>query len=376
METKDKKKKYKYTHDEFIDLLSKNGFLKEYKLNSEYIKMSDTVNVTHLKCGNTYDVIAGSIRKSNFSKCFECFGSKKKNIPQLQKEIDDIFGTKYIILNKEYTNNKMDLDIKCLKCENIFKSKPYRVTSNKNGCPFCKKVNKIDIPEAICRIRNKYGDNIIIHNEDMTNFSRSYSKFDIEFRDCNHRYKVKLENLLDTKKCRICNLKYMKSPEEYKSLVENITQGEYTCLTDYEGSKSKVKISHKKCNYEYYVYADDFLSGRRCPKCNKGRRFSEPVLNIFKILNENNIYFIPEYSFDDLPRKRFDVYIPMYDLLIEYDGEYHYYPIVGEDSLRKQIESDKEKDEFCKKINKKLIRIPYYEKNNIRSIIENIIHPD
>lgn len=53
-------------------------------------------------------------------------------------------------------------------------------------------------------------------------------------------------------------------------------------------------------------------------------------LNISKILKENNISFIQEYVFNDLPKSRFDFAILMGDevvLLIEFDGEQHFHEV-------------------------------------------------
>jgi very-short-patch-repair endonuclease len=68
----------------------------------------------------------------------------------------------------------------------------------------------------------------------------------------------------------------------------------------------------------------------------------------------------------------FDFFIPEFNTCIEYDGRQHFEPIEyfgGFYSLEKQRIKDKIKDNFCKNNNIKLIRIPYYEFDNIEKIL-------
>lgn len=51
--------------------------------------------------------------------------------------------------------------------------------------------------------------------------------------------------------------------------------------------------------------------------------------------------------------------------LIEVDGEYHFHPIRGKLALQRQQAYDKKKNNYCLINNIKLIRIPYWEINNL-----------
>ena len=90
---------------------------------------------------------------------------------------------------------------------------------------------------------------------------------------------------------------------------------------------------------------------------------------ICKILNDNNIPYIKEKTFDDLRSNstnallRFDFYIDN-KYLIEYDGEQHYRTDLGGWRTKEYIEKiqiyDNQKKEWCKNNNIPLIRIPYW----------------
>ena len=100
--------------------------------------------------------------------------------------------------------------------------------------------------------------------------------------------------------------------------------------------------------------------------------------NIENLLKNNNIQFQKEYSFKDLYfvskdyPARFDFAIFNNDQLvrlIEYDGIQHYVDTWGKwaekINLEKQQERDKIKNDYAKQHNIPLVRIPYWERDNI-----------
>jgi hypothetical protein len=133
---------------------------------------------------------------------------------------------------------------------------------------------------------------------------------------------------------------------------------------------------HNKCNKEYMVSPDMFLNkGRRCPYC----KSSKGEDRIRKYLNENNIYFQEQYSFNDCRNVyplRFDFYLEDDSgriILIEYDGIFHYKNLYNE-NLEDQKKRDKIKDDYCNNHdNIDLYRISYKEFNNIETILNDII---
>ena len=95
--------------------------------------------------------------------------------------------------------------------------------------------------------------------------------------------------------------------------------------------------------------------------------------NIRDILNKNNISFISEYTSPSLNKKRFDFALLNQKKeivrLIEFDGEQHYTDKQGlwnsEETLQDIQNRDKEKNQWAKEHNIPLVRIPYWERDNI-----------
>jgi hypothetical protein len=76
---------------------------------------------------------------------------------------------------------------------------------------------------------------------------------------------------------------------------------------------------------------------------------------------------------------RFDVYIDVLNLAIEYDGEGHYIPIDfgggdPEYHLQQTQIRDKIKTQYCIDNNIHLLRIPYWEKENFKDLINDTIN--
>ena len=99
-------------------------------------------------------------------------------------------------------------------------------------------------------------------------------------------------------------------------------------------------------------------------------------LDIDKILNQNHIKFISQYTEPQLKKKRFDFAILNDDnqiiRLIEFDGQQHYEERKGfwnsnnpKQDLIELQQRDKEKNQYAKEHNIPLVRIPYWERDNI-----------
>ena len=92
------------------------------------------------------------------------------------------------------------------------------------------------------------------------------------------------------------------------------------------------------------------------------------VTNIINCLLFNGIEFIDEYVFPDLPKSRFDFAIVENGKiirLIEFDGEQHYKDIKQWGGLELQQKRDKVKNKYALSHDIPLVRIPYWERDNI-----------
>lgn len=106
---------------------------------------------------------------------------------------------------------------------------------------------------------------------------------------------------------------------------------------------------------------------------------SKGELKILKFLKTHNIEYIAQKRFDDCKFKQplpFDFYLPDYNMCIEYDGELHFKEVDyfgGKEQLNLQQKHDNIKNKYCQENNIKLLRIPYWDFNDIDEILDKEI---
>jgi len=169
-------------------------------------------------------------------------------------------------------------------------------------------------------------------------------------------------------KCRKCSseelsVKKTKSLEDFIEDARKVHGDKYDYSNvDYKNSNTNINIICKKHDFEFPQTPANHLKGNGCPICaeSKGEKY------VANILNNRNITYVRQKRFKDCKgfckTLSFDFYLPDYNILIEYDGRQHFEPINkwgGNDSLKKQQMYDTIKNEYAKRNNIKLIRIPY-----------------
>ena len=94
---------------------------------------------------------------------------------------------------------------------------------------------------------------------------------------------------------------------------------------------------------------------------------------IIRLLRAANIKFEREKTFADLRggKFRYDFYLPLYNILIEVDGEQHFKQVKvfqkNRSDFLKQQENDRRKNSYALANNIPLIRIPYWELDNLNN---------
>ena len=117
------------------------------------------------------------------------------------------------------------------------------------------------------------------------------------------------------------------------------------------------------------------LSGIGCPFC-KSSKGEKIIRKLFKNIKIN---FIQQKRFIDCKNNKqlpFDFYLPDHNICIEYDGIQHFESIDfwgGKESFELCRKKDKIKNQYCFDNGIKLIRIPYWEKDNIENIITSSV---
>lgn len=138
---------------------------------------------------------------------------------------------------------------------------------------------------------------------------------------------------------------------------------------------------HKNAGVQKMTYQNMKRDGYGCKYCRSSLlTCSNGEKRIKNFLNEFGIKFIQQYRFNDcvdqcaLP---FDFYIPDNKIIIEYDGQHHFKPILfngisnerAEYLHNKTVKHDNFKNIYCKNHNIKIIRIPFWDLEKIEIIL-------
>jgi len=146
-------------------------------------------------------------------------------------------------------------------------------------------------------------------------------------------------------------------------------------------SKSLFWLCQCECGNKIIVQSGNLLSGNT-QSCGCITSIGEQLIS--KYLKDNHICFIAQYSYyncKNIKPLRFDFYLPNYNCCIEFDGKQHYTPVQFNGTSLEQAQENFEygkinddiKNNYCKDNNITLLRIPYWDINNIKNILDGYI---
>lgn len=272
----------------------------------------------------------------------------------------------YKLLSNEYNNGNEKLQVICPnghRWEVRFRA----FKSNKCRCPYCSGKGIKFTYDFIKEYIESFG-----YELKTNKYKNSKTKLLIVCPN-KHEFKISWGDFKQGHRCSYCNKKHHYTYNEVKEYVESF--GYKLLSKEYTDCKKYIEVSCP-LNHRYYVTFDKFKNaGNRCSICN----ISKGEQKVMEWLNKNNINYIYNFEyFKDLLSPlgnplRPDFILPDYKIWIEYDGEFHYENRMDKSNYDTLKIHDKIKDEYAKKNGWKLIRIPYWEFDNIEEILRVIL---
>jgi Zn finger protein HypA/HybF involved in hydrogenase expression len=321
-----------------------------------------------------------------------------KNINYYKKIINEKLKINDIIEISPYNllkGSHIKIEVECDECH-IIKTLEYRVyykmTNGNTTKYYCNKCKTI---KSQITINQKYGVNNVFQSELIKNEikRRNLNKYGVEFYSQTKEFKLKVENtslnrygvksylsLLpnnhDKNHDKLKKTRTLKYSQLFLEKAMIIHGDNFEYLTPYINMATIIKIKCKKCHNIFEQKPKDHIHNKEgCPYC----RESKGEKLIKNILITNKINFIQQKTFDNLKYIRalkFDFYLSDYNTCIEYDGEQHHEKFrfeIDNIGLLKRQKRDKIKTEYCLKNNINLIRINLSNKDDLISIINNIL---
>lgn len=284
------------------------------------------------------------------------------------------------LISDRYEGVNSKIKIRC-KCGNIFETTLSKVKHrNKRTCNRCVGLERISISDVIEYV------NI---NSDCKLISTTFKNVDSDLIfqcNCGEIFKRSFYNFKKyEKRCPKCreeekSLNMALDYEKVKKYIE--MYGAKLLDKEYKNAKTKLTIQCK-CGIEFKTNFDKIKSKNkvRCNVCSK--KTSNPEFIIGEKLKEFGLEYIEQYKFKDcvyIDKLIFDFYIPSINTCIEYDGEGHYKPFrfsKDKEAMQRKLEEtqirDNIKTQYCKDNDIKLIRIPYFEFDNIDKVLKCLL---
>lgn len=350
-----------YTIEEYNKKIDEKYKVDKFRVieSNEFIKDRDTIVIECLGCQTTKTVNARTFirqvaKTDKLAARLECpiCRAKRKEQDRIRpintlESIREELKEKFDVLS--YDNNT-NIKVICKKCNNSFTSS-LTVLRKSNGCINCNGHKEYTV-EALQEIADtKFGKGIVIKSIWQKEYSNCKKRFVTVMYD-NKEYSKSVSEFLRYGITR----ETKRNIDSLKSEIKEISNGKYSIKeNEYNGRKAKYTFYNITTGFSRKISFDNFMKNPVL----ESSLFSRYTIRVFNYLNKKHVYFKTEKFFNETGRKRFDIYLPNSDSIIEIDGEQHFFDIYQ--GLMKTNTSDNIKNTFCQKNNKTLLRIPYTE---------------
>lgn len=364
-------KNYKMSHEDFLNKMHlKKGH--EYEVLESYVNSKTKIKFIHKICGSEFYMRPAQFL--NGQNCPNCYGTPKKTLEEFKKEVYDMYGDEYKVIG-DYKGKGEFIKIKHKLCDTEFNVTPNNFLRG-SRCPKCYGTPKRTKEEFRQEVYNLVG----YEYEPITDYITSGDKVTMIHNKCGYIYDVVAISFLKGARCPKCAGNKRLTTEEFQEKVFKLVKDEYEVLDPYINSSTKITFKHNTCGNTFKTVPNSFVQGSRCPICmsRKGEKAIIDFLNKYKISYEY------DKSYGECKYKgslRFDFLI--YDeknnlkLICEFDGKQHFEPVDlfgGEKAFKETKIRDNIKNKFCKDKEIPLVRIPYWEIDNIHKILGKKIY--
>ena len=296
--------------------------------------------------------------------------SKNKLTYEYVKSYIEGFG--YKLLSKEYINATSKMVVECPY------GHKYEVNWNKfqmgRRCPICHY-------DKVAKARRLSYDEVkeFVEKQGYTLLSKTYvkAKDKLTFM-CpeGHIFEMTFCNFKTGNRCPQCYL--LSKKEDYRIIESYVLKFGYKLISrEYVDKRCILELECPE-GHVFKMRSDQFKEGKRCPICKKSKGETK-VANVLDILS---VEYERQYVFEDCRDKLplpFDFYIEKYCLIIEYDGQQHFEPVdfagKGEEwsiqNMKETQRRDAIKNQYCEDNNINILRIPYWEFDDIEKLIKD-----
>ena len=386
--------KIKYSLVDVQNVIDKNGF-KLIEVNGKKLILIDYEGYKYY-INNYYRFIL----HSNPEKFHKSNPYTIENIKLWCKLNNKLFN----LLSEIYENNHIKLKWECLKedCKEVFYMNWNNIKANK-GCSFCTGL-QVGLSNCLATKNHDLAKEwYTTKNGDLTPYNVTAKTHKKVWWQCSKNPEHIWDAFINNRNKHLSNCPYcsdrlptiennllIDNPilcEEWDYGKNNKKPEEYT-----SHSSEKVYWICNDCEHKWATRICHRNNGSGCPECNKSKGEKECKIiflskgfieiaqdeydKLLDIDRHNNTYFIPQKTFEGLVGVgngllSYDFYLPKYNLLIEYQGEFHdgTAKIQTEEEFIIQKEHDRRKKEYALEKEYNFLEIWYWDFDNIELIL-------
>ena len=269
-----------------------------------------------------------------------------------------------------YTN--IQHGTQCYKCSRI------QALKNKNKTTLPRRQDLL-YSKAL-KVSEDQGYELVSKKEEIIN-NRTY----IRYKCPDHGLKeMRIANYNNYRGCSDCAIKNLNvlfrlDSEEVEKRIENLGGKLHNKEEYINTAEENLIIDCPYCGDPFTTSLNLFCQhgGQACPNCRNTESIGEKKIRIY--LEEHKIVFEQEKWFSncrDINPLPFDFYLPNSNKIIEFDGRQHFEQssLFYHTPFPEQKSHDEIKNKYCKDNNIELLRIPYWEINNINNILDNYLY--
>lgn len=303
--------------------------------------------------------------------------TSRKSAARGYNSLKNIAGDLLLSPFEEYASNRSLLTFKCIDCSTEFQTTYFLYKKSNDGkrCINCKQRAKVSDPSTrevfIKQCIEKHGG---YYSYEL--LPEVFSKTEKISVICPKHGSFQTTGDTHLKKgtgCSICKIDKItsitrSSITQFIIKANKVHNFKYNYTTSvYINATTNILIICSK-HGEFNQTPDVHLRGSGCPMC----KSSAPIGQMINALKQHGIQYSTEHRFKDCRGRGgkplpFDLYIPKYNICVEYDGPHHYSPVTYYTASREEAEQnfnnciahDNIKNIYCEQQNIRLIRIPY-----------------
>lgn len=387
-------RKYKYIGSYKTNEVTMDGKNKNKRQNYIRIKCS--------YCGNEYDIQIGSFKRGD--NCSNCCNSYKNSFAyhiqvELKEGLNRYWDWEKNVFNPYYIAKQSHKKV-YIKCSKTDYHNSYPTTPNRfyigNRCPYCTTRNgKVHSKDSFAQwgidnidknfLTKYWSPKNTLNPWELT--PRSSNKIWIlcqekDYHNDDGGYLTSCDDFNRGIRCNYCHSIKIHLKDSFGYLYPQ--KAKYWSKSNDESpfevapkSGQIFKFYCEDCGEEFETSLNRIISSNRSMKC-RNCTSSKGEQKIKEYLINNNINFISQKTFKYLigvgnGNLSYDFYLPQYNLLIEYQGiqheKYHKYFHRTKRDFTIQKEHDRRKKKYAKDNNIELLKIWYYDYENIEEIL-------